>query len=66
MTLLVAGYWHTTYWCENYWQQDYWPEYGAPVVTEGDKWIGEAVLRKKPSRELLLAIRQFFEAELDE
>lgn len=32
MSLLTAGYWHTTYWSENYWFQDYWPEYVAAVA----------------------------------
>ena len=33
MTLLTAGYWHTTYWAEDFWQDDYWGNYGA-VTTE--------------------------------
>ena len=70
MALLNPGAWQDTAWCSQAWQPDSWPEYGAaapPVApTEGDKWIGEAVIRRKPPLTLLLAAKKFFEAELGE
>ena len=67
MALIKDGYWQDTYWTSRYWQEDYWPEYSAAVTPsiEGGRWIGKAVLRKKPRLALSLAIKQFFEAELN-
>jgi len=31
MTLLTAGYWHTTYWVEDFWHDDYWSDYGEAI-----------------------------------
>jgi len=31
MTLLTAGYWHTTFWAEDFWQDDYWTDYGEVI-----------------------------------
>lgn len=63
MTLLTAGYWHTTYWAENYWMQDYWLEYGtaAPPVapTVGDKWIGPPVPRPKMPVEFIWLLHDY-------
>jgi len=32
MTLMTAGYWHTTYWAEDFWHNDYWADYGAVIA----------------------------------
>ena len=39
---------------------------GPAAPTEGDKWIGRAVLKRRLSQRQLNAIRSFFEAALNE
>jgi len=64
------GYFADGFWKDGYFAAGYWGGDGtaAPPVApvEGDKWIGEAVIRRKPSLTLLLAAKRFFEAELGE
>lgn len=71
MTLVAAGYWHTTYWAESYWQQDYWLEYGAyaPPVTVGGVH-GRRITRQKRKPvfliELASLLKNYLEAKLGE
>ena len=37
----------------------------VPVAVVGDKWIGQAVLKKRLSKPTLEAIKQFLEAEAE-
>ncbi len=70
MTLLVAGYWHSTYWAENYWQQNYWLEYGTaaptPPAAVGNAWIGPPVPHPRFPIHLLTLIQSYLKNKIEE
>lgn len=61
MTLLSAGYWHTTFFAENFYNPDYWLHYGTAVAAVGGYYPRERLgwpTKKEPflSREILEAL----------
>lgn len=59
MTLLTAGYWHTTYWAEDFWQDDYWSDYGEVaaefiLLTLAQEPTLKIALAQKPTLKLTL------------
>ena len=67
MTLITAGYLQANIIAENYLMLDYIPEYSTGVtpvaVTVGDKWIGQAVTRKRINPSLIRAVIDWLEVE---
>jgi len=65
LTLLNAGYFHTTFFPENYWNPDYWLHYGAAVVAKPSGYYPGKYGRVKPSfepplpRELLTLVYHY-------
>ena len=65
MTLITVGYLQANIIAENYLMLDYIPEYSTGVVapTVGDKWIGQAVTRKRINPSLIRAVIDWLEVE---